>query len=39
MYTRSWAALRGWDPPPYDRSNEFYSLIRDLDPELMNPGP
>jgi hypothetical protein len=21
--TRSWAALRGWDPPPYDRSSVF----------------
>jgi hypothetical protein len=26
-YTRSCAALRGWDPPPYDRSN-ICSLIR-----------
>ena len=24
---QSWAALRGWDPPPYDRSNVGYSLI------------
>ncbi len=23
IYTRSWAALRGWDPPPYDRSSVF----------------
>jgi hypothetical protein len=23
IYTRSWAALRGRDPPPYDRSNKF----------------
>jgi hypothetical protein len=28
IYTRSWAALRGWDPPPYDRSNTVCSLIR-----------
>jgi hypothetical protein len=27
IYTRSWAALRGWDPPPNDRSN-ICSLIR-----------
>ncbi len=27
LYTRSCAALRGWDPPPYDRSN-ICSLIR-----------
>jgi hypothetical protein len=27
IYTRSCAALRGWDPPPYDRSN-ICSLIR-----------
>ncbi len=23
IYTRSWAALRGWDLPPYDRSSVF----------------
>ena len=23
IYTRFWAALRGWDPPPYDRSSMF----------------
>ncbi len=34
MYTRSWAALRGWDPPPYDRSNVFSNpWIQKLDPD------
>ncbi len=26
MCTRSWAALRGWDPPSYGRSNVFSNL-------------
>jgi hypothetical protein len=36
MFTRSWAAVRGWDPPPYEWSNVFSNSL--TGPYLVVPG-
>ncbi len=37
QYTRSWTALRGWDPPPYGRAIQLYSLIRGFNSQQGPP--
>ncbi len=39
MYTRSWTALRGWDPSPYGRAIQLYSLIRGFNSQHSRGSP